>query len=438
MRFFSSLLVFILLSLNILAQAQEPELLFRLHGSNTVGSALAPELIKSWLTSQNYHDIRVIKTATEEHDVHAITQDGHRVKVEIHAHGSSTAFADFAQGTTDLGMASRRIKPEEVTKLASLGQLDDPQHEFVIGLDGIAVVVNQTNPVKTLDVATLRLIFSGQIRNWQQLGGKHGAIHVYARDNSSGTYDTFKHLVLDKQHPLTGSARRYESNPKLSDDVSQDPLGIGFVGLPYIRHARALSIVDGSDPIRPTEFSVATEDYALARRLYLYVPTQVSQLARQFADYAVSRAGQQVVSRVGFISQNLMEVTYPLASHVPSEYRQLAKDAKRLSVNFRFVSGSITLDSKAMRDVERLATFLKHANNRGRKLMLFGFSDSHESLPMYSLVLSMDRADSVADALGKYHIGVTRSRGYGSELPVASNTTQTGRFKNRRVEVWLE
>lgn len=436
MKYASSILIFLLLSVH--AMAQEPELLFRLHGSNTVGSALAPELIKSWLVSKGYRDIRKVKTATEEHIITATTPDGHRVKVDIHAHGSATAFADFASGATDLGMASRRIKPGEVTQLASLGQLDDPQHEFVIGLDGIAVVVNKDNPIKTLDVSTLRLIFSGQIRDWRQVGGAPGPIHVYARDNNSGTYDTFKHLVLDKQHQLTSTAKRYESNARLSDDVSQDRWGIGFVGLPYIRHAKSLSIIDGGDAILPTEFSVATEDYALARRLYIYVPTHVPEAAREFANFAVSTAGQHVVSQVGFISQNLMEVTYPLPSHVPDEYRELAKDAKRLSVNFRFVAGSIKLDSKAMRDVQRLATFLKREQNRRRHLMLFGFSDTHESLPMYSLVLSMDRADSVADALGRLNIGVTHSRGYGSELPVASNDSQTGRFKNRRVEVWLE
>lgn len=436
LKYASSLLIFLVLSGN--ATAQETELLFRLHGSNTVGAALAPELIKTWLQTQGYRDIRDAQIATEEHEISATASNGHRYKVDIHAHGSSTAFADFASGSTDLGMASRRIKPAEVTQLATLGKLNDPQHEFVIGLDGIAVVVNKDNPIKTLDVTTLRLIFSGRVHDWQQVGGAPGPIHVYARDNNSGTYDTFKHLVLDKQHTLTTSARRYESNAKLSDDVSQDRLGIGFVGLPYIRHAKALSVVDGGDAILPTEFSVATEDYALARRLFIYVPTHAPEAARQFANYAVSAAGQQVVSKVGFISQNLMEVKYALPSHVPDEYRDLAKDAKRLSVNFRFVEGSITLDSKAMRDVKRLATFLKQQQNRGRRLMLFGFSDSHESLPMYSLVLSMDRADSVADALEKYNIGVQRSRGYGSDLPVASNDNQSGRFKNRRVEVWVE
>lgn len=436
LKYIAMLVTFLLVNGNV--TAQEPELLFRLHGSNTVGAALAPELIKSWLASQGYHDIHMRQTATEEHEISATARNGHRYKIDIHAHGSSTAFADFASGHTDLGMASRRIKSEEVTQLANLGQLDDPHHEFVVGLDGIAVVVNKDNPIKTLDVVTLRQIFSGQLHNWREVGGRPGPIHVYARDHNSGTFDTFKHLVLDKQHPLTAQAKRYESNAKLSDDVSQDPLGIGFVGLPYIRHSKSLSVIDGGDPIQPTEFSVATEDYALARRLYIYVPTHVPEAARQFANYAVSEAGQHVVSQVGFISQNLMEVKYALPSHVPQEYRHLVSGAKRLSVNFRFVAGSITLDSKAMRDVQRLAIYLKRDKNRKRHLMLFGFSDSHESLPMYSLVLSMDRADSVADALVKFKIGVTRSRGYGSDLPVASNDTQTGRFKNRRVEVWLE
>ncbi len=418
--------------------ASEPELLFRLHGSNTVGAALAPELIKSWLAGQGYDEIEDRPAGAGERVISARQSDGKYYKVEVHAHGSSTAFVDLGAGTADIGMASRPIKSDEVDALGRLGDLADAQHEFVIGLDGIAVIVNRDNNLQSLSVKTLRQIFSGQIRNWQALGGRPGPIHIYSRDDNSGTYDTFRHLVLDKEHKLVGDAKRYESNAKLSDDVSRDRQGIGFVGLPYIRDAKALLIADGGDAILPTEFSVATEDYALARRLFLYKPTHAPEAARQFANFAISSLGQLIVSKVGFISQNLREVQYPLSSQAPEEYRELTRDAHRLSVNFRFVAGSLELDSKGMRDIYRVVSYLKHESNNGRRVMLFGFADSQESLPMYSLVLSVARADRVADSLGKFDLGSYRTRGYGSDLAVALNDTDTGRFKNRRVEVWVK
>jgi phosphate transport system substrate-binding protein len=70
--------------------------------------------------------------------------------------------------------------------------------------------------------------------------------------------------------------------------------------------------------------------------------------------------------------------------------------------------------------------------------MLFGFADSSESLPIKALQLSVSRADRVADLLANEGMSAMRVRGYGSAVPVASNATEAGRHKNRRVEVWVQ
>jgi len=411
----------------------------RIHGSNTIGATLAPELVKLWLTNKGLTLITDKPTAKEERLIIA-GNDTQRIEVEIQAHGSSTSFRDFAAGKTDVGIASRPIKDKEVSKLYPLlGNLRSKKSEFVIALDGLPVIVHPSNPLKKLDVKTIRKIFSGQIRYWSQLGINKGKINIYARDHNSGTYDTFKSLVLSKKSPLSKTAKRFESNTLLSDSVSNDPNGIGFVGMAYIRQAKALAISDEkTEAIKPTAFSVATEDYALARRLYMYLPEKNPQpLAKEFVHFAISAAADKVVTQVGFVSQKISGYEPIISSRAPKEYRKLIKGAERLSLNIRFNSGSVSLDNKALHNIKRLTNYLSKPENKRRQLMLFGFADRNEVAPFFSLSVSVQRSDIVANHLLRQHIAPTRVRGYGQQLPVANNSTKHGRFKNRRVEVWL-
>ncbi len=410
----------------------------RLQGSNTIGAKLAPALARSWLQSKGYGEIREQETAPEEEQVVGRNSRGESLTVVIRAHGSSTAFSGLLAKETDIGMASRPIKADEVAALVDRGPMDAPQCEHVVGLDGIAVIVNPANHLDRLDTAAIRDIFSGRITHWSQLGGPARPIHVYARDDKSGTYDTFKHLVLSKEAPLISTAKRFESNADLSDSVAADADGIGFVGLPYVRKSKALAVSErGTRAILPDGFTVATEDYVLARRLFLYVPSApINPLAEEFAAFAQGEAGQQQVEQVGFVSQHIMAGTVSADADAPAEYRELTKHARRLSLNFRFREGSIVLDSKAHRDIGRLLGYMA-AMPEGGQLMLLGFADHNEVLPYHSLELSVQRADVVADLLIKQGVEPARVRGYGSALPVASDDTPSGRQKNRRVEVWV-
>lgn len=414
------------------------ELLLRLHGSNTIGATLGPELVKSWLRDGGYTDIQQVSLAPQESKIVAVSPTGQSVRVNIHAHGSSTAFSSLERGEADIGMASRPIKEKEVVKLADRGRMDSSASEFVVGLDGIAVIINPANPLHQLDRQQLMRIFSGEVTDWRGVGGSAAPIHVYARDDKSGTYDTFKHLILDKQHPLIGTAKRFESNANLSDAVAQDPNGIGFVGLPYIRRSKALAVSDGGAAISPDDFTVATEDYALARRLFLYLPERPhNTLAQQFIHYALSRQGQQVVAQTGFVSQDIVTGTALAGGKSLPDYKSLIDGAERLSLNFRFHRGSANLDNKAQQDVRRLLEYLARQENRDRELILVGFADSNEVIPFHSLGLSIARADGVADVLLDNGIAPKKVRGLGAAANVASNDTEQGRQKNRRVEVWI-
>ncbi len=418
--------------------ADNPELTFKLHGSNTIGEKLAPALIKGYLTEQGVSEFYWVENKNKVERSLQYIKDNKAYVIELHAHGSSTAFKDLKSGQADLGMASRRVKNSEINDLSGkLGDLSKVGNEHIIGLDGLAIIVNQNNPIKQLSTKVLARIFSGEITNWSELGGEQKKINLFARDKNSGTWDTFKNLVLKKfNRKLANSAIRLESSSDLTSQVSQDEFAIGFIGLNYIQHNKALAISEGAGTkaIFPTRFTIGTEDYALSRRLYFYSPTSASNLVKDFAQFAISVTGQNIVEKTGLISQNIkIENVYPLAD-APDEYNQYAQKAKRLSLNFRFNYSDKDLDNKGKRDLHRLIAFME--NNVGRRLVLMGFSDS-VGAKVQNQKLSLTRALSVERELSARGIPVMAVKGLGELLPVANNDTAAGRERNRRVEVWL-
>jgi phosphate transport system substrate-binding protein len=413
------------------------ETVFRLHGSNTIGEKLAPLLLEGFLKQQNISNFTWTHNTPLEQVLHYRVADKDYA-IELKSHGSSTAFSALNNKTADIGMSSRRIKDSEVEQLANTsGHLNKLGNEHIIGLDGLAVIVNQNNTVKQLSSNTLAKIFSGEINNWSQIGGASLPIKLYARDQHSGTWDTFKNLVLKKHDKkLSQQAKRFESSSQLSTLVSQNEDAIGFIGLNYVLHNKAIAISasKGTSAIFPTRFTVGTEDYALSRRLYFYTPTSASNLVKDFAQYALSTQGQKVVSQAGLVSQNIkLEQVYPLAE-APKKYQQYASTAKRLSLNFRFDYATKDLDNKGKRDLLRLVDFME--DHQSRRIVLMGFSDSIGAQVKNSS-LSYKRAKSVELALTSRGIAVLAVEGMGEALPIANNNTDDGRKRNRRVEVWL-
>lgn len=409
----------------------------RLHGSNTIGEELAPALVRGWLERQGFDRIEVETHAELERTITGINAAGESLSVELHAHGSSTSFRDLNAGLADIGMSSRRIRESEVEQLDFLGPLDQPGHEFVIGIDGLAVIVHPSNPVSALRVDQIRAVFSGEIDNWRALGGPNSRIRLLARDEKSGTWDSFDSMVLQGA-ALDGDAARFESSSELSDLVANDPSAIGFIGLPYVRNAKALLVASGDTPVAPDRFSSATEDYPLSRRLYLYVPDrQVDGPGGRLARFAVSPAGQRIVDQIGFVGQAVEVKRVATPESAPDNYREFVDGALRASMNFRFEAGRPELDTKSMRDLDRLVAFLRQPENRELEVLLMGFADPSETMKYFSLALSHDRVDYVASLLLQSGVTVYRARGFGDALLLAQGTGPISQVKNRRVEVWL-
>lgn len=412
--------------------------LVRLQGSHTVGSKLIPELAQQWLKNQGYTAQTTQFPSPSERRIIARNDSGATTIVEIRTQGSNAAFADLYAGKTDIGMASRPIKPDEAKQLSTLGPMESTRSEFIVALDGLTIIAHPSNGLTNIDKDTLRQIYTGRITDWRTLGQKPNKIHVYARDAGSGTFDTFSSLILNNSK-IVASAQRFESSNKLIEAVANDPLAIGFVGLSFSGNAKRLAIFDdGTKPMLPSSFNVATEDYALSRRLYLYIPEQsTNRLARAFADYTISPEAQHLVESLGFISQSVTASAQAAPADAPDEYKKLTTNAQRLSLNIRFRPGSAKLDNKAARDVSRLVDYMARPENRQRKLMVFGFADARETSTYLSLSFSVNRADAVADYLINSGLEPDKVRGYGQDLPIANNNNERNRNLNRRVEVWV-
>ncbi|WP_055002930.1 substrate-binding domain-containing protein [Pseudomonas coronafaciens] len=412
----------------------------RIQGSNTINAQLTPALVEELMRQQGMQAVRSLPSAVNELRVVGTTPTGQLVSIDIAAHGSGTGFSALKAGNTDIAASSRPIKDQEAKDLAGLGDLKSAAGEQIIGIDGVAVILNPGNPLRQLDTVQLARIFSGEVKDWSEVGGNPGAIHLYVRDEKSGTYETFKELVLAKYgKQLAANALRFESSEQLSDEVSKDVNGIGFTGLPSVRHARAVAIADGeSRPMLPTTSLIATEDYPLSRRLYLYVPPAGHQRwAQALVHFAQSADGQAIVARSGFVAQTVQALKVQPTAQMPADYQALTRKANRLSVNFRFAQGSARLDNKAQQDLKRVVDYLKAQDKLDQHVTLVGFGDA-KSDPARATLLSRLRAMAVRRELLKSGVTFREILGLGDEMPVANNDIDDGRIKNRRVEVWVQ
>jgi phosphate transport system substrate-binding protein len=423
----------------ITSVAPAPELVsLRLHGSNTIGSELMPALAQAFLQRRTAAKA-VVRRRTAADEMRVEARDGETVvdAIEIFAHGTRTAFEDLAGGRCDIGMASSRIHDDEARTLAPLGNLMSAASEHVIALDGLAIIVNPTNPVSALTRAQIAGMFEGKLQRWSEVGGLDVPIVVHARDDKSGTYDSFRHLVLGGRD-LSHAAKRHESSEELSDAVAADAGAVGFIGLSYVRSAKAVLVEEsGTVPLLPSPMTVATEDYALSRRLYLYDPPGASQTARDFVDFVLSEDGQSAVRAAGFV--DLRPTCDPSAARCtacPKDYAELVKGACRVSMDLRFEDGSQQLDTRALGDLTRIVALTRRPDLLGRSVLLLGFSDAKATRPE-AVAASQQWTSIVAQQLSARGLHVDLERGLGAEIPLGDDATEEGRERNRRVEVWL-
>ncbi len=436
---------------------------FSIHGSNTIGSRLMPALIKSF-GLRNGFTVEEIGNESDKKVKYVLKDYEGKVLTTIHLerYGSATAFPALEKSAALIGMSDRRINDKEVTLLANAGiaGMRTSHREHVIGVDGILIIVSPKNTITTLSKEQLAKIFSGEITDWSEVGAPAGKIKVLAPDSKSGTFSTFRSLILKPNKlKLIKNAERYASNSKLSDKVANDANAIGITGFAYKGQSKAISIAAKCGIVHaPTQFNVNTDEYPLSRRLYLYTAKTIKD---KYAKYLLELAKdanstEKTLKRHGFIGRAITMQPYheqgqrmAAIFNAPSEdfdiklmrkFSQEMRHANRLSFTVRFRQNSSRFDSESEQLFGNLGRFIVRNRMENNYFILAGFSDS--SGPFASnLKLSENRAQKVYGSFIKATQGFIKPervivKGYGELLPVACNDTDKGKARNRRVEVW--
>jgi phosphate transport system substrate-binding protein len=183
------------------------------------------------------------------------------VEFSVSGTGSGNGIKALIDGTTDIAMASRFIKDKEVKTAFGKGVYPVP---FVVGIDALVPVVHPSNSVENLTLDQLKQIYAGEIKNWSKVGGPDKKIVVVSRDTSSGTYETWSKIVMNKERVFPGALLQ-ASNGAVVQAVSKNPNAIGYVGYGYlddsIKQIAADGVMGGPDTLAK---------YAVSRDLYVF------------------------------------------------------------------------------------------------------------------------------------------------------------------------
>jgi phosphate transport system substrate-binding protein len=219
--------------------------------------------------------------------------------IQVTGGGSGTGISALINGTTDICQASRAMSASEKEKLRD--RYNSVGVEIPVARDGLSVYVNASNPLTEIAMDKLKLIFTGKVTNWKELGGPDAKIVVYSRENSSGTYVFFKEHVLQNAD-YTVRAQSMPGTAAVVNAVAKEKFGIGYGGAAFAKGIKVLNIKkDASSPaVTPNLAHVTDGSYPLSRPLFFYLRNKPAGEIANFVTWVLSDAGQAVVSKVGY------------------------------------------------------------------------------------------------------------------------------------------
>lgn len=207
------------------------------------------------------------------------------VSIEYTGNGSSAGIKDTKAKINNIGASSREIKDAEK---------EEALKEEIFAYDGIAAIVNPANEIQDITLQQLRDIYSGQITNWSEIGGRDAAIFVVSREESSGTRSAFEELTeLAEEGGLTGKAAVSEGNGPVQAAVAGNKNAIGYVSFAYIDESVKALNINGAPP---TAEAAKAGDYMLARPfIFVYYEDNATDIGLAFLEFAISEEGQYCV-----------------------------------------------------------------------------------------------------------------------------------------------
>jgi phosphate transport system substrate-binding protein len=226
--------------------------------------------------------------------------------VPVNGGGSGVGIASLLNGTCDIANASREMEGKEI-ELAE--QKGIKPVKFVVGLDGLAVVVNPKNPVKKLTLNQIADIFTGKTTNWKEVGGQDQEIVLLSREVNSGTHVYFKEHVLRKgkkagTEEFSQEALLLPSSQDIADQIAQNEQAIGYYGMGYLNETQqpvSVAKAEGEPYVEPTVENVVDGSYPISRPLLMYTNGEPTGVVKEFIDFVLSEEGQKIVVEQDFV-----------------------------------------------------------------------------------------------------------------------------------------
>jgi phosphate transport system substrate-binding protein len=231
-------------------------------------------------------------------------KDYPHVFVAVTGGGSGVGIASLINKTCDVATCSREMKPKEKEMAEERGVYP---REFTVAYDGVAVIVNNNNPVKQLTIEDLHKIFTGKADSWKEFGGKDLPIVTLSREVSSGTHMYFKEEVVqlgkkDNHDEFSPQTLLLTSSQAIVEEVAANEAAIGYLGMGYVsKRTKALLVAKGSDFYPPDVNNVIKKTYPLSRPLFFYTNGEPNGITKLFIDFTLSPKGQQQFVETGFV-----------------------------------------------------------------------------------------------------------------------------------------
>lgn len=436
----------------------------RLSGAPSVGRLLMPALIEAFALRAGLDMTRKAESDTRVTYVLGDRDTGQpRGMFHVRLGNTDEGFADLLANETDLVMALREARPGEIDRAreAGLGDLRDGRRSRVLALDALVPLVAASNPVTQITTPQLADVLTGEITNWNALGGPDApiALHLHAPETGLGQA-TEDRVLLRRGADLLPGATRHPDGPSLVQAVSDDPFALGVGARSEIGLTFELALTgDCGFAMRATRRAVKTEDYPLTAPMFLYMPARrFPKLMREFLAFTREPAAQLVIRRAGFVDQLPEEIEIDAqGDRFANAILRAGEDVglaelqrmvevltplKRLSTTFRFEPGSARLDAQSRSNVAQLARALESGFYDTRRLVFVGFSDG-KGPAVGNQRIALRRARAVreavlaaAETLNEAQLSL-EVEAFGEAMPMACDDSEWGRRANRRVEVWL-
>lgn len=212
-----------------------------------------------------------------------------KIRITVEGGGSGIGVQKVGEGLVEIGNTGRPLSEAEIAKYGL--------KSFPFALDGVAIVIHPENPISGLSSQQVKDMFAGTIQSWQAVGGGDAAIHLFTRDEASGTREVFWEKLLNKGTIAT-AANVVASNGAMKVAVSQDKDAIGYAGIGHVDNSVKAVVLDG---VAASQENAMNGSYPVVRKLYMNTKGEPSQLVKAFIDYILSPDGTALCQKHGYL-----------------------------------------------------------------------------------------------------------------------------------------